>query len=125
MLEFCDEEGVPYELCGKLVIATDESEVERLDELERRGHANGLKGVERLAGRAHSRSSSRTPPGVTALRIPETGIVDYAVVAEAMAERQFRRDRRRDPARTELVTGVRVGADEVVAETTGGAVKGR
>ncbi|MEM1247098.1 MAG: L-2-hydroxyglutarate oxidase [Acidobacteriota bacterium] len=122
MLEFCDEEGVPYELCGKLVIATDESEIERLDELERRGHANGLAGVERLPAERIAEFEPHAA-GLTALRIPETGIVDYRAVAEAMAERVRRGGGEILLNRT--VNGVRVGSDEVVAETSEGSVRGR
>src|SRR5437763_6986314 len=48
MYRFCAENGVPHERCGKLVVATDPTELPALDELERRGTANGLTGLERL-----------------------------------------------------------------------------
>src|SRR5690349_20578815 len=48
MYRFCDEHGVPYEKCGKLIIALNESELEPLNELERRGVANGVPGLRRL-----------------------------------------------------------------------------
>src|SRR5207249_2713764 len=48
MYRFCDEHGIRAERCGKLVVATEERELPRLDELERRGRANGLEGLERL-----------------------------------------------------------------------------
>src|SRR5580698_10417435 len=49
---FCEEHGVPFERCGNLVVATTEEEVPRLDELERRGRANGLEGVQRIGAEA-------------------------------------------------------------------------
>src|SRR5260221_1191941 len=50
MLErFCEEHGVPFERCGKIVVATNDEEVPRLDELERRSQANGLAGVNRIS----------------------------------------------------------------------------
>ena len=55
MLRFCEENGIAYELCGKLIVALNESELPRLDELYRRGTANGVEGLE-VAG-------SHTPPG--------------------------------------------------------------
>ena len=45
MVEFCQENGVPHEICGKLVVAADETEVPRLRDLEQRGAANGLEGL--------------------------------------------------------------------------------
>src|SRR3954452_20179719 len=49
MYEFCDASGIPAERCGKVIVATDESELVRLDELERRGHANRVPGLRRIA----------------------------------------------------------------------------
>src|SRR5690554_3022637 len=46
LMNFCDENSVPYEICGKVVVATREEELPRLEELHRRGQANGLQGLE-------------------------------------------------------------------------------
>ena len=84
LYRFCDEHDVPVERSGKLVVARDESELPALDELERRGQANGVPGLRRVEGgeipeiEPHCR-------GVAALHSPETGIVDFAAVARAMA----------------------------------------
>ena len=48
LYEYCDGRGIPYERCGKLIVATDRSELPGLDELERRGRANGVEGLRRL-----------------------------------------------------------------------------
>src|ERR1700723_1925939 len=48
MVEFCREHGVPHKICGKVIVATDESELPRLEELARRGEANGLTGLRML-----------------------------------------------------------------------------
>ncbi len=85
LIAFCDAHGIPCEICGKLVIATDRSEIPRLDELERRGRANGLAGLERLAPERIPEFEPHAA-GVDALRVPETGIVDYRAVAAAYAE---------------------------------------
>jgi L-2-hydroxyglutarate oxidase len=79
---FCQEEGVPFERCGKLVLATSEDELPALDELERRGRANGLAGVRRLKP-AEIREREPHASGVAALLVPETGIVDYRRVVKA------------------------------------------
>ena len=84
LLRFCAEHGIAHERCGKLVVASSERELVALDELERRGRANGLAGLERLSPAA----IREREPHVTAkkaLLVPETGIVDYSAVARALA----------------------------------------
>jgi (S)-2-hydroxyglutarate dehydrogenase len=84
LYEFCEEHGVPYERCGKLIVALDRSELRRLDELERRGYANGVPGLRRLdAGAICEIEPNAT--GIAALHSPATGIVDFSAVARAMA----------------------------------------
>ena len=82
---FCAEHGIPHERCGKIVVATRESEVPVLDELERRGRANGLAGLRRLDGR-DIRALEPEAAGLAGLHVPETGIVDFGVVARRFAE---------------------------------------
>ncbi len=84
LLAFCDRNAVPYEICGKTVVATSQDEVPRLDELYRRGVANGLQGVEVL-GPERLKELEPHATGVKALHVPETGIIDYKKVAEAYA----------------------------------------
>ncbi len=86
MYTFCEENDIAHERCGKVVVATDALEIPRLDELERRGCANGLQGVRRLSGE-ELREYEPHVIGVAGLLVPETGIVDYADVAAAMARR--------------------------------------
>jgi L-2-hydroxyglutarate oxidase len=86
MTEFCRAEGVPHEICGKLVVATNAVEEQRLAELEQRGQANGLQGVRRL-GIEGLREIEPHAAGIAALRVPEEGIVDYAAVCRAMVAR--------------------------------------
>lgn len=84
LLEFCDEHGIAYDICGKLVIATREDEIPRLEELERRGRANGLDGIERV-DEAGIKEHEPHATGIDGLWVPETGIVDYVEVSEAYA----------------------------------------
>ncbi|HEX6023077.1 MAG TPA: L-2-hydroxyglutarate oxidase [Solirubrobacter sp.] len=84
LYEYCDEHGIPYERCGKLIIALDEPELPKLDELERRGRENGVPGLVRLDA-AGLREIEPHAVGVAALHSPSTGIVDFAAVARAMA----------------------------------------
>src|SRR5947209_15068802 len=75
MYRFCQEHGLPHERCGKLVVATQESELPALEELERRGRANGLQGLRRLTPeeiRAHEPHIT----GIAGLLVAETGIAD-------------------------------------------------
>jgi len=82
---FCEERGVPFERCGKLVVATRPEELPRLDELEARGRANGLAGVRRLPAEA-IREHEPHAAGLGALHVPETGIVDFPAMCRALAD---------------------------------------
>jgi 2-hydroxyglutarate dehydrogenase len=81
---YCDEHGVAYERCGKLIIARDASEIPALDELERRGRENGVPGLRRLSGGEIAEIEPHAV-GAAALHSPETGIVDFAAVARSYA----------------------------------------
>lgn len=83
MERFADEQGVAVERCGKLIVALTEDELPRLEELERRGRANGVPGL-RMVGPEELREIEPHAAGVRALFSPETGIIDFAGVAEAL-----------------------------------------
>ena len=83
MVAFCQKHAVPHEICGKLVVAADESEVPRLRALHERGTQNGLEGLQ-LLNRAQMRDIEPHVGGLEALRVPQEGIVDYAKVCEAL-----------------------------------------
>jgi L-2-hydroxyglutarate oxidase len=84
MREFCLEHAIPHAICGKVVVATDESELPRLDELGRRATANGV-AAERI-GPERLREIEPHARGIAALHVPGTGIVDYARVARKLAD---------------------------------------
>ncbi|MCO5315717.1 MAG: L-2-hydroxyglutarate oxidase [Solirubrobacterales bacterium] len=108
MLEgFCAEHGVPYQHVGKLIVAVDERELPRLDELERRGRANGVRGLARL-GPDGIEAIEPGARGLAALHSPFTGITDFRRVAEALAAEVERRGGRIRTGAT--VTGVDSGA---------------
>jgi L-2-hydroxyglutarate oxidase LhgO len=119
---FCEEHGVAFERCGKVVVATREEEVPRLEELERRGQGNGLRGVRRISvEELHEREPHAA--GVAALFVPETGIVDYAEVARAYAAALGRLGGEvRTQARATRIA--RRGA-RVVVETSAGELEAR
>jgi L-2-hydroxyglutarate oxidase len=85
LYDYCEARGLPSERCGKVIVATEDSELERLAELERRGHANGVPGLRRIDadGIAELEPHAR---GVAGLHSPGTGIADFAAVARAYAE---------------------------------------
>ena len=85
MLDFCQEQSIPYEICGKIVVATTHAELPGLEELYRRGVANGLKGL-RFLQPTEIREIEPHCNGLRGLLVPQTGIVDYAEVARKYAE---------------------------------------
>jgi 2-hydroxyglutarate dehydrogenase len=85
MYAFCEQHGIAHERCGKLIVARDEGELPKLDELERRGRENGVPDLRRVDA-AGLRAIEPHARGVAALHSPQTGIVDFADVARALAE---------------------------------------
>ena len=85
MIEFCQREGVAYDICGKVIVAVDDSELGNLQSIYERGQANGVTceiiGVERL------RELEPHSAGIKAIHVPEAGIVDYPAVCEKLANR--------------------------------------
>lgn len=116
---FCAEEGIARERCGKLVVAAHPEDLPRLEELERRGQANGLAGVRRVSP-DEMREIEPHAAGIAGLHVPETAIVDYRGVAAGYARRiEARGGAVRTGAR---VTGVRRDGSGLVVETPAGAV---
>jgi (S)-2-hydroxyglutarate dehydrogenase len=85
MVAFCAQHAIPYEVCGKLIVATTPEEASRLDDLRARGEANGLTGLDLLDASA-MREIEPHVGGVRALKVPSTGITDYALVTAKYAE---------------------------------------
>ena len=83
MYEFCDANAIPYQRCGKLIVAVRDDELPRLAELEARGCANGVPGLRRVAA-GEIADIEPECRGRAALHSPATGIVDYAAVARAL-----------------------------------------
>ena len=121
LIEFCEREGIDYEMCGKVVVATDESEVADLDRIEAKGRANQIDctriGPERLY--------EREPhvQGVAALEVPSAGIVDYEAVAEALTDGVT--DRGHSVQTGAEVRDLHVTPNHVTVDTTTGAVQAR
>ncbi len=123
MVRFARECGIDHEICGKVVVATEEAEIPRLEELHRRGVANGIENIAVLGPEA-LREVEPHARGVRALRVPSTGIIDYNAVVRAYARLVTERGQR---IRTSAeVTGiVDAGGGEKRVETTAGDFGGR
>ncbi len=86
MYQFCEENNISHDKCGKIVVALTKDEITALDELERRGIANGLKGLRRLK-KEELKEYEPHVNGIEGLHVPETGIVDYIQVTETYAKK--------------------------------------
>lgn len=85
LLDFCDREGVKYDLCGKLIVATREEELPRLETLWERGQSNGLTKMKKISGE-QIKDYEPYAKGLAAIHVPYTGIVDYKDVSRKYAE---------------------------------------
>jgi L-2-hydroxyglutarate oxidase len=117
LIAFCDDNAVPYEICGKVVVATSQEELPRLDELHRRGVANGLRDLE-IIGTERLKEIEPHATGIKGLYVPETGIVDYRKVAAAYATKV--RDANGDIRLSQRVVGILDRPAEIVLQTSGG-----
>ncbi len=116
MQAFCDAEGITYELCGKVIVAVDETELERLQTLYERGIANGIEC--NLIDRAGLGEIEPHAAGIKAIHIAETGIVDYQQVCERLA---LRIQASGGEIRTGTkVTGLQEATNQVFVDSTAG-----
>jgi L-2-hydroxyglutarate oxidase len=120
MVEFCREHSLPFEICGKVVVATDEAELAGLNELMRRGTANGVPGL-CMIGPEQLREMEPHCTGIAALHVPGTGITDFARVARKYAE-LIQQSGGRILTSCEVRRITKRGG-EIVLETSQGAIK--
>ncbi|WP_213807347.1 L-2-hydroxyglutarate oxidase [Granulicella sp. dw_53] len=120
LLRFCEEYAIPYDLCGKVIVATDESELPQLDELFRRGKGNGLTGLQMLTAEG-IRELEPHASGIRGIRVPSTGIVNYGKVAEKYAELIVARGGAL--CLSHAVTGLKRSGGNTIVETTQGAIE--
>ena len=121
MSEFCEDHGIPHEICGKLIVATEERELPLLEKLFERGHRNGLR-VEKIS-REHAREIEPHVNCLAALRVPSTGIVSYRTVARKYAE--LIRESGGELNFATRVEGIREGTGGTIIETSRGEVRAR
>lgn len=85
LLQFAREYDIPHELCGKVVVATQEEELPRMEALYERGHANGLNKIRKI-GPEEIKEYEPHCAGLAALHVPYTGIIDYVAMTRAMGK---------------------------------------
>jgi (S)-2-hydroxyglutarate dehydrogenase len=117
MQEFCEEHAVPYERCGKLIVAVHNAELSRLDDLEARGRANGVPGLRRITAGQISDIEPQCR-GLAALHSPATGIVDYGAVARAI-EAELRAKGASFALGTDITAIGRAGTKTVLSHAAG------
>jgi L-2-hydroxyglutarate oxidase LhgO len=122
LYDYCEANDIPTERCGKVIVATDESELGRLGDLLERGTANGVPGLE-LIGPERLRELEPHCAGIRALWSPCTGIVDYSLVARGYARDV--RDAGGEVHTGRELGGVRRYGDRVVLETPAGELEAR
>lgn len=122
LYQFCEEHAIAYQKCGKVVVATREEQLPALEELERRGSANGLQGLERLDAETLLTYEPHLS-GVAGLLVPETGVVDFREVARVLGQEISRNGGR---VRTGCqVRGILPLRDGLLLETSFGSLRAK
>lgn len=116
MEAFCAAEGIDYDICGKVIVATNEKELPALQNIYERGQANGVKCA--MIDQEHLKELEPAVAGIRAIHVPEAGIVNYKQVCSRLAERIQERNGR-------IVTGARVThmqlqSNQVILQTQAG-----
>ncbi len=86
LLKFCNENEIPYDLCGKVVVATNKSELGRLRDLFDRGRENGLEGLQMLDQKQLKEIEPHLA-GIQGIRVPQTGIINYTAVCSKLVDK--------------------------------------
>ncbi len=85
LIDFCRENGVRYNICGKVIVATSENEIPVMENIFKRGEQNGLQGLKKL-NKEELREKEPHTDGVAGIFVPQTGIIDYTEVSEKYLE---------------------------------------
>lgn len=120
LLEFCDRHEAPYEICGKVIVATREEELPRLQKILETGQANGLEGI-RLISREETLEIEPHVGALRAIWVPQTGIIDYAQVCAAYWEAL--RKQGAEGYFNARVERIEQRPDELIVHTTRGPVQ--
>ena len=120
--KFCDEHGIEYEMCGKVIVATNEEEIARLEDLYQLGTANGAEGLEMISKEC-LRELEPHAAGIKAIFSPNTGIIDFAKVSQAYAIEM--RENGGDLLTRSRVHGIARHDDRLYLETSRGEISAR
>lgn len=85
LIDFAQEHNIRYDLCGKIIVATNHEELPLLDNIYKRGNENGLQNLQYLS-REEFQEIEPHCEGVRAIKVPQTGIIDYPAIAEKLKE---------------------------------------
>ena len=118
MVEFCRAHDIAHQVCGKVIVATHEDEFPRLEELRRRGEANGVTGLQPI-GPEQLREIEPHASGLRALLVPSTGVTDYGIVCDKYAELLAKQGGK--ILTSTAVVALKTNSSEIVVETTRGA----
>lgn len=121
MEQFCREQEIPFDLCGKVIVAVEESELPQLEIILQRGQANGVNC--QIISQERLREIEPHAAGIRAIHVPEAGIVDYRQVSERLAER-IRQSGGQVVCKA-LVTAVNSEPEGVVVTSKAGEFRGR
>ena len=116
MQAFCDEQDIPYQICGKIIVATNEAERPVLHDILARGQANGVQC--KLINQAELQELEAHTAGIEAIHVPEAGIIDYKVVCRRLADILL--ELGHEIIFNAEVIAIRETAGEVTAVTTSG-----
>jgi L-2-hydroxyglutarate oxidase len=119
MEEFCAAEAIAYEICGKVIVAVDESELPALERIFERGQANGV--ACQVIDKSRLAELEPHAAGVRAIHVPEAGIVNYRLVCARLAERV--REREGEVRTATRVTAIRKNGQGMILSTTAGDIE--
>lgn len=121
MEDFCRQEGIAFDICGKVIVAVDERDLPALERIYDRGQANGVDCT--LIERERLAELEPHAAGIRAIHVPEAGIVDYSQVCQKLAEHVRRRDGR--IVHSARVTAMREADGQMVVQTAAGDFSAR
>lgn len=117
LLDFCDENNIEYDICGKVIAATSENELHALENIYNRGIENGLNGLEYLSENQLKEKEYHVN-GIKGIFVPQTGIIDFKVVSEKLAE--LIRKKGGEIIFNTSLQKIKNSQDEIIIETNNG-----
>ncbi len=118
LVEFCNQHEIPYDICGKIIVAVREEQLPVLNTIFERGNQNGLRGLKKISPAEIQEAEPKVTTGIAGIYVPQAGIINYKTVAEKIAELIRLRG-------SEIVFGAKAekisrGENEIVVHTPAG-----